>query len=88
MFRKISFAVITAIALGAAAMSPAAAGGKGGHGHGTVMATADTMAMAVMAATEGTTVTGITIIAFTAARPSTSAAIATSTSRPGAACVS
>ncbi|MDO9565072.1 MAG: sulfur globule protein precursor [Bradyrhizobium sp.] len=34
MLRKISFAVITAIALGAAAMSPAAAGGKGGHGHG------------------------------------------------------
>jgi hypothetical protein len=36
MFRKISFAVITAIALGAAAMSPASAGGKHGgkHGHG------------------------------------------------------
>ena len=35
MFRKISFAVATVIALGAAAMSPAAAGGKhGGHGHG------------------------------------------------------
>ncbi|MDO9296986.1 sulfur globule protein precursor [Bradyrhizobium sp.] len=34
MLRKISFAVITAIALGAAAMSPASAGGGGGHGHG------------------------------------------------------
>lgn len=32
MFRKISFAVATAIALSAAAMSPASAGG--GHGHG------------------------------------------------------
>lgn len=40
MFRKISFAVVTAIALGAAAMTPAAAGGGHGghhggkHGHG------------------------------------------------------
>jgi hypothetical protein len=36
MLRKISFAVITAIALGAAATSPASAGGHGhgGHGHG------------------------------------------------------
>ena len=34
MFRKISFAVVAAIALGAAAMSPASAGGKHGHGHG------------------------------------------------------
>ena len=34
MLRKISFAVITTLALGAAAMSPASAGGHGGHGHG------------------------------------------------------
>lgn len=51
-----------------------------------VMATADTMAMA----TVGTTVMGITTVTaiFMAARPSTSAAIATNTSRPGVACVS
>lgn len=34
MFRKLSLAVVAAIALGAVAVSPASAGGKHGHGHG------------------------------------------------------
>ena len=35
MFRKISFAIVAALALSAAAMSPASAGGHAGHGgHG------------------------------------------------------
>lgn len=80
MFRKISFAIITAIALGAAAMSPASAGGKSGHGHGGHHALA--MVGTVMGITTMVTATS------TAARPSTSAAIATNTFRPGAACVS